>query len=302
MPATLLPNLNMTELSDAHRVLPQAPRLTSASANWTGIYLAHYRHAPGETCEHTMQQHVLDIPGLGPSVPHRRWLNGKRHQYSLSHGEIDLCPAQVSHRACWDAPIQFLLLTIEPQFFQQVADEAELSPSLLPKIKFKDALLLQLAHSLHHDLMAGCPAGSIYAETLGRALILQLIKTCTSSSVAPVSLQPSRMGGLSCRAFKEVRDYIEAHLDREIRLEELAAIANLSPTYFCRRFKQSTGFAPHQYIIRRRVARAQQLLQQRKIPLVDVALRCGFGNQSLLNRHFKRITGLTPGTVRTEVL
>lgn len=301
MSAILCPTLDMTNLGDAHRVLPQAPLLTSAAAGWTGIYLAQYHQPLGETCEHTMEQHVLDVSSLGAPVTHERWINGKRRHYSFGNGEIDICPAQISHRACWRSPIQFLLLTIEPSFFQKVADETELPPSLIPKLKLVDPLLLQLSQALRDDLAAGCPAGAIYGETLGRSLILQLLKTCTSVT-PPITSAHLSSTGLASTTLKEIQDYIEVHLDREIRLEELAAIANLSPTYFCRRFKQSTGFAPHQYIIRRRVARAQQLLQQKKIPLVDVALRCGFGNQSLLNRHFKRITGLTPGSVRAEAL
>ena len=88
---------------------------------------------------------------------------------------------------------------------------------------------------------------------------------------------------------------MEAHLAGEVRLGDLAAVAHLSPAYFCRCFKRATGLAPHQFLVRRRVARAKRLLGRGGLSLVEVALACGFGSQSLLNRHFKRVVGVTPG-------
>jgi AraC-like DNA-binding protein len=83
-------------------------------------------------------------------------------------------------------------------------------------------------------------------------------------------------------------------IDRDLGLEELAAIAQLSPYHFCRSFKQSTGFTPHQYLIRQRVERAKLLLKDGKMGILEVAIACGFTHQSHLNRHFKRLTGMTP--------
>ena len=91
-----------------------------------------------------------------------------------------------------------------------------------------------------------------------------------------------------------VTDYISDRLDRELSLNELAAIAQLSPYHFSRAFKQSTGISPHQYVIQQRIERAKQLVLQGKMSLADIAIACGFSHQSHLNRHFKRITGVTP--------
>lgn len=94
-----------------------------------------------------------------------------------------------------------------------------------------------------------------------------------------------------------VTDYISDRLDRELSLNELAAIAQLSPYHFSRAFKQSTGISPHQYVIQCRVERAKQLLQQGKMSIGEIAIACGFSHQSHLNRHFKRLTGVTPKTL-----
>jgi AraC family transcriptional regulator len=104
-------------------------------------------------------------------------------------------------------------------------------------------------------------------------------------------------GGLPQHKLKFVTDYINSHLERELSLNELAAIAQLSPYHFSRAFKQSTGISPHQYVIQQRVERASKLLVQGKMSIAEVAQACGFTHQSHLNRHFKRITGVTPKTL-----
>ena len=66
-----------------------------------------------------------------------------------------------------------------------------------------------------------------------------------------------------------------------------------------RQFKASTGLPPHQYLIARRVERAQQLLQQdRDLSLAEIAACVGFSDQSVLTHHFKRLVGVTPGQFR----
>jgi AraC family transcriptional regulator len=97
-----------------------------------------------------------------------------------------------------------------------------------------------------------------------------------------------------------VVEYIEGHLDAGVTLEQLAAVARLSPYHFARQFKRATGMPPHQYVIARRVERARQLLQGGDdLALAEVAAHAGFSDQSQFTRHFKRLVGVTPGQFRT---
>ena len=100
--------------------------------------------------------------------------------------------------------------------------------------------------------------------------------------------------GLSRSALRQVIEYVHAHLDQELGLAELAAIAHLSPHYFTRLFKQSTGSTPHQFVIRCRVERAKTLLLSGKSSIAEIAQQVGFANQAHLNVHIKRSLGVTP--------
>ena len=82
-------------------------------------------------------------------------------------------------------------------------------------------------------------------------------------------------------------------------LEQMAAIVHLSPDHIVRQFKAATGLPPHQYVIARRVERAQHLMRaDGELGLVEVARRVGFSNHSDFSFHFKRIAGITPGQFR----
>jgi AraC family transcriptional regulator len=83
-----------------------------------------------------------------------------------------------------------------------------------------------------------------------------------------------------------------------LTLEAIAQHLNMSVYHFCDLFKQSVGIAPYKYVLQQRVERAKLLLKDKERAIVDIALECGFANQTHLNRHFRKFTGITPKTYR----
>ncbi|MBE9004407.1 helix-turn-helix transcriptional regulator [Fortiea sp. LEGE XX443] len=106
--------------------------------------------------------------------------------------------------------------------------------------------------------------------------------------------------GLAKNKLQLAVDYINSHLDQDIKLTDIAELLGVSHYYFCRLFKQSIGTTPHQYLIQQRIERAKILLKNRKLSIAEVALECGFTDQSHLTKHFKRIVGLTPKAMRSQ--
>jgi AraC family transcriptional regulator len=125
---------------------------------------------------------------------------------------------------------------------------------------------------------------------------VHLIRHTTGAQRLPVSAD----GVLSRGKLRTVVEYIMENLEGSPTLGQMAAVVNLSPYHFARQFKAATGLPPYQYVIARRIERAQHLLQRDgELGLAEVALRVGFSDQSKFSFHFKRMVGITPGQFRT---
>jgi AraC-like DNA-binding protein len=105
-------------------------------------------------------------------------------------------------------------------------------------------------------------------------------------------------GGLSPAMKHRICDFIESHISEKISLGTLSSMAGLSPHHFARSFQQSVGMPPHRYLLRRRLEHVEQMLRDTQLPLSHIALAVGFSDQSHLNRHFRRFTGMSPSLAR----
>ena len=115
---------------------------------------------------------------------------------------------------------------------------------------------------------------------------------------APTTQKMLPGSGLACRQARRALEYIEAHLGSQIEIREIARLVALSKSHFSRAFKQRVGFSPRAYVSARRVERAKFMMSSTTERLSDIALVCGFSDQSHLNRHFRRIVGMSPGLWR----
>lgn len=109
--------------------------------------------------------------------------------------------------------------------------------------------------------------------------------------------QPAR-GGLAPWQERRAKALLDANLDGDLSLTDVARECGLSLSYFARAFKQSMGVPPHRWLLQRRVAKAKDLLLASPLPLSEVALACGFADQSHFGRVFGEAVGATPGAWR----
>jgi AraC-like DNA-binding protein len=107
-------------------------------------------------------------------------------------------------------------------------------------------------------------------------------------------------GGLAPWQEKRATAMIDASLDGEISSIALARECGLSASHFARAFRITTGMAPHQWLLRRRVEKAQGEMRGGEASLADIALACGFANQSHFSRVFAKVTGVSPGAWRRQ--
>jgi AraC family transcriptional regulator len=138
------------------------------------------------------------------------------------------------------------------------------------------------------------PATSLEME--GRALLLVdwLMRLHQSPHLG---VRP-QLGGLSARHLRLVCDFMTDHLAEDISLDDLAELTGLTAKHFSRAFKQSTGLPPHQYLISQRIEAAKRCLVKAETSLADIALACGFADQSHFAATFRKVVGMPPGTWR----
>lgn len=108
-------------------------------------------------------------------------------------------------------------------------------------------------------------------------------------------------GGLAPWQVRCATELIAERLSEDISVSVLATACGLSPGYFARAFKQSVGTAPHRWLLLQRVLRAKSLLRDPNLSLAEIALACGFVDQSHFTRVFTGIAGASPGAWRRQV-
>jgi AraC family transcriptional regulator len=97
---------------------------------------------------------------------------------------------------------------------------------------------------------------------------------------------------------RKVRDYIDRHITGPILVSDLCALVRLSEAHFSRSFKRTFGESPHAFVLRRRLEFAAQFMLQTDLPLINIALQCGFADQSHFSKQFRQANGLNPSAWR----
>jgi AraC family transcriptional regulator len=161
-----------------------------------------------------------------------------------------------------------------------------------------DPILLGIAHVFQRTCAAEHTICDIQASSLAHLLARRLLVTYCGVELPDAKLPGSKM---SETAIRTVCDFIEEHLSTQITLEDLAALVHLSPFHFARCFKASTGLAPHQYLIARRMELAKRLVLTTTLTVSQIGWSIGYENISHFRRLFALHIGVTPGAIRRAV-
>ena len=160
-----------------------------------------------------------------------------------------------------------------------------------PRIFFEDSSIWDTGLKLIALIDSGLSDNRRYAEALYVVLTHELARLDRSPA-------GRGRGGLAAWQRQRVIAYIGEHLSAPIPLAKLASLANLSPNYFCRAFRQSFGMPPQQYQISQRIERAKTLLEGRGASVTDIGLTVGYSETSAFSTAFRRVTGISPSAYR----
>ena len=163
-----------------------------------------------------------------------------------------------------------------------------------PGIGVNDRVLAALGSAVLPAFEYPHQASQLFIDHFTRAVIAHVAQSFGGMRVR----EPLLSGGLAPWQERRAKEIIDADLDGEILLAELAKQCGLSSSHFSRAFRQSTGTSPHRWLLHQRVEKAKRLLRDRQSSLVEVALACGFADQSHLTRVFTKLSGAGPAAWR----
>ncbi|MBD2664067.1 transcriptional regulator [Richelia sinica FACHB-800] len=282
-------------------IVPRSPLLSSYNASWHGVNLEYHRQPSHETPEHFFQQHIVVISLDAKNTKAERILNGKLQTESIYSGDVIIIPAKTDHLSRWDKEGEFLLLSIEPAFFQRTAFESGdfHNIHLLPHFATPDHLIQQIGLSLKSELEFDGKGTRIYVQSLTNALCMHLIRHYSTFSANTTNTSQGK--GLSQRKLQKAISYIQENLQTDLSLPDISAFVDMSMYHFSRLFKQSTGFAPHQYVLNCRIEEGKRLLTHTEKTIDEISRLVGFQNQSHFTSVFRKFVGTTPKVYREQV-
>lgn len=276
---------------------------SSRGAGWERLLAERWRHDEGDLAAIEPRETEIIVMLDGRARTRRRG-DGRIQFHEAVPGTVWLCPAGIRedmiHIYGEIREALHLYIPAAP-LSRDALEELDIDPDQV-RLRydggFRDPLIEQVAHAVLAELRDPAPAGRLLVDTLSSALAVHIMRHHSNLSAGAVAM-PKADGALDPRRLRAVLDFIEAHLDRNLSLDELSRAAGLSAYHFARSFKAAVGRPPHAYVNERRIERAKILLARREPSIADVALSCGFCSQSHLTRAFKQATGTTPGLYRS---
>jgi AraC family transcriptional regulator len=272
----------------------------SPDDGWNGVSLRGYAYSGSDVVVPAMRDYLVVAYQQGRTPLSRRVDSGWTREL-LGPGDVSVLTRAAESHWVWPADIEVVHVYLTAaelsatcrQMYERDVEDVELRD----EVKADDPAIHHTAMLMAAEATHGGAGSQLLIDSLSSQLAVYILRR----HAHVLFRAPEDNDGLSFAQERRVRDYVHEHLDQSIGLDDLAASVALSRFHFARRFRKSFGTSPHAFVLDQRVARAKALLTRTNTPLLDVAVRCGFADQSHLNRVFKGRVGTTPGTFRGAV-
>jgi AraC family transcriptional regulator len=235
-----------------------------------------------------------------------RWetrLDGRVRQLDTRQGEVWVNPAHVPFSNRVAEPSEFLLLTVDPdKLLRSIEDTPVARPrGFEQRFDVDDAVLRSLMLAFMSEAQHRGANGRFFVDSLFTALAVHFARQY-GAAAAPArvraGVRADAAGGLDARRLDRAVEFLRARFAEDVALDALAEHVAMSKFHFIRRFKQSTGLSPYQYLLMLRLEEARRLVAAGDLPLAQVAAATGFADQSRFTAMSKRRFGTTPAALR----
>jgi AraC family transcriptional regulator len=276
--------------------------LSSTRTKWKDLQLEQHHLPDNELIDVMHKRHLLCIT-VGHPIASEYKQEGRFQRFYRAVGSISFLPSRqpYSLRLFLEngAFTNALCVFVDPVFVSRIAEGLELDSDrveLVGQRRDSDPVLRHIAMALRAGVHTGDALDPMYGETLSTALAVHLLREYSAAAPKP----KKRPGELPRGKLVRAVQYIQDQLGTDLTVSGIAQAVGMSTYHFTRLFKESTGRAPHQYVLEARVRKAKDLLTTGKFTISEAAYHAGFVDQSHLTRNFKRLFGLPPKTFLTE--
>ena len=277
--------------------LHACPTLTSAAVQWRGLAVEDYRIPACVIPYHEHLENFLHVV-LEGAVRYEVLTSGKRLRFTAQAGTTFVLPRGTTDELRWAGPTRRIAVAVHPSLLVNALDETagEHEIELTEHWSVIDRDMMALLVAMATDLDEGSPAGRLYGESLSNALAVYLLSRYAVRRRVPKMFK----GELPRYLLNRVLEYVRSNLAENLGLSELAAVAGMSPHYFCELFSRTMGCPPYRYVLRKRIECAQQLLRNPALSVLEVAISVGFHNSSHFARVLHRFTGISPSRFQLD--
>ncbi|NIZ14263.1 AraC family transcriptional regulator [Phaeobacter sp. HF9A] len=238
----------------------------------------------------TFKPHAHDeyLFGVIDSGVHAVWCRGEMHQVPRG-SVVTMRPGDIHHGGAgsetgWRQRMLYIPEAGMRAILQEITGRAPTGTLDFGAAFHARPDLAQRFSALHDAL-------HLSGQRLSRDVALEMLLGALLHELAPEVAPPARQGAAR---IADVIDYLDSHVEEDVSLEDLCQISGLRRRQTIAAFRRATGLPPHAWHLQRKVLLVKRLLREGLSPAAAAA-QAGFADQSHMGRHFRAITGITPG-------
>ena len=274
--------------------LPRPPVLSTNSRDWVGLELQRYQHTSNQVELTPIRDHALVVRLAGQALFEERSDNSRLERHWTDSGNISLAPAGKAVSRVITGTSDILILHLSPLLVNEVVeavfDRDASCVSLCPRYAEPDKQVDWLARLLLAEAENAASGSKFAVDMLARSLAVRLLRS--HSTLSPRTVVQSLP--ITGPRLRKVVEFMRNNLSDDMPLSQLAVLGGLSQSHFARAFREAIGEPPHQYLIKLRVARARDLLENSALSIIEIALECGFNQPNHFASTFRLSTGMSP--------
>jgi AraC family transcriptional regulator len=285
-----------------NNLIVRGPSITLSSSiplGWSGIILEHHIAQLGERADTTSDAPIVQLAsGQYLARGERADSRGRYQPYLKPPGTLSVFSGNHLPALRPFTQTDLIGCMLDPIFVRSVAQEQDqaLSTQIRDRIGFSDRPLANLIRLLADETESAGECGRLYADHLIYAFVLRLLSLNTNRDGSHAYPRPLKSARLN-----RVLERMESEFRSNLNLETLASECGYSRNHFLRLFRKTTGYSPHQYLLKLRVKRAKSMMKDKSLNLLEIALACGFSSDVQMSRAFLRTHGVSASQYRRGI-